>query len=606
MIRTSRKLTDEARLLLCGPVRELLAPLRSRTFRWLQGTGLFANTGVWMVTLVGGYIMERLTASPVLVALAAAMSPFAGVLAVVFSGAAADSRDRRAILLLAKLLLIGSVAFLVVMSSAQLLTPATLLIGIAGMGLSSGMSSPSWWTTVGSLVPPELVPVAFSVDSFQWNIGQVVGPILGGAVLRGAGTTVFFALCAAVMLPLVIFLVLWRGRADLRLSTRGASAAESLLGAVSSGVRYFSNTPGLRAIAARTALFVTPAAALGALLPLFAARFLHISALGYGLIVALSGVGAMAAAVVLPRLHGHFRLDAIVAAATLGNAIAIAALVVWPTRWAIAPVLLVTGACWVWAVVSFIIAARQVTPEWVQTRSLSLFYVVLQTPFVIGGLGSGVIDTFLPLRDTLLIAAIAFVPGILLIPRFRLPVGDRSSLQLVASPSLTIGEHIGPDDGPVLILIEYRLSGEDVDDFLAAMADLRIVRRRLGGTRWGVFQDVTAHGKFVETFLVPSWQGYLLQRAHYTKGDRDVEMRAFAFHRGPDEPKITRLVHPDTVEAARARSAWRREMLRLLRLQWEALASASSDTSIETAGDRTPGDEPVVPGRTAPGPEPDP
>ena len=110
---------------------------------------------------------------------------------------------------------------------------------------------------------------------------------------------------------------------------------------------------------------------------------------------------------------------------------------------------------------------------------------------------------------------------------------DRSSLQLVASPSLSIGEHIHPDDGPVLILIEYRLNGEDVDDFLATMAELRIVRRRLGGTRWGVFQDVTTHGKFIETFLVPSWQGYLLQRAHYTRGDREVEKRAFAFHRGP-------------------------------------------------------------------------
>jgi hypothetical protein len=217
--------------------------------------------------------------------------------------------------------------------------------------------------------------------------------------------------------------------------------------------------------------------------------------------------------------------------------------------------------------VGFIIAARQVTPEWVQTRSLSLFYVVFQGPFVLGGLGFGVIDTFLPLRDTLLVAAIAFVPGIFLIPRYRLPVVDRSSLQLVAGPSLAIGEHVHPEDGPVLILIEYRVDGEDVDDFLASMAELRIVKRRLGGTRWGVYQDVTAHGKFFETFLVPSWRGYLLQRAHYTMADREVEARAFAFHRGPDPPKITRLVHPDTVEAARARSAWRREMLRLLRPQ---------------------------------------
>lgn len=543
----------------------LFAPLRSRAFRWLEGTGLFSNFGVWMVSLVGGFIMERLTTSPVLVTFASAMSPLAGMFAVLFSGAAADSRDRRGVLLLAKVLLVASAAFLVVISSMHLLTPATLLIGLAGMGVSNGTSSPSWWTTVASLVPVDVVPVAFSVDSFQWNIGQVVGPVLGGAVLRGAGTTVFFAMCGAVMLPLVGFLLYWRGRVDLRLSTPGGSAAESLLGAVSSGWRYFANTPGLRAIAVRTVLFVTPGAALGALLPLFAARYLHTSAFGYGLFLAMSGVGAMIAAVLLPRLQGHLHLDAIVGVATLANALAVAALVVWPRRWAAGPVLVVTGACWVWATVAFIIAARQVTPDWVQTRSLSLFYIVLQGPFVLGGLGFGVIDTILPLRATLLVAAVAFVPGIVLIPRFGLPVVDRASLQLVRSPSLAIGEHVRPDDGPVMILVEYHLAVDDVDDFLAAMADLRIVRRRLGATRWGVFEDVTAHGKFLETFLMPSWQGYLLQRAHYTKADLEVETRAFAFHQGPGEPTVTRLVHPETVEAARARSAWRRDMLRLLR-----------------------------------------
>jgi predicted MFS family arabinose efflux permease len=531
----------------------------------LEGTGVFANTGVWMVTLVSGFIMERLTTSPVLVTMAAVTSPLAGVFAVVFSGAAADYRDRRAVLLLAKILLTASVAFLVVMSASRLLTPTTLLIGLAGMGISNGTSSPSWWTTISSLVPPDLVSVAFSVDSFQWNIGQVVGPVLGGAVLRGAGTTVFFALCGAVMFPLVGFLLLWQGRSDLRLSTPGGSAAESLLGAVSSGWRYFSNTPGLRAIAARTALYITPAVALGALLPLFAARYFHTSAFGYGLLLVASGVGAMLAAVLLPRLQGHLHLDAIVAVATAANALAVTALVVWPTRWVAVPVLAVTGASSVWAPVAFIIAARQVTPEWVQTRSLSLFYVVLQGPTVLGGLGFGVIDTFLPLRATLLVAVVGFVPGILLIPRFGLPVVDRASLQLVEGPSLAIGEHVHPDDGPVLILVEYHLAVADVDDFLAAMAELRIVRRRLGAIRWGVFQDVTANGKFFETFTVPSWQGYLLQRAHYTKADMETEARAFAFHRGPGEPTFTRMVHPDTVEAARARSAWRRDMLRLLR-----------------------------------------
>ena len=122
-----------------------------------------------------------------------------------------------------------------------------------------------------------------------------------------------------------------------------------------------------------------------------------------------------------------------------------------------------------------------------------------------------------------------------MIPRFGLPVVARSSLQLVVNPSLAIGEHIHPDDGPVMIIVEYRVGEEDVDDFLEAMTELRIVRRRLGGTRWGVFQDVTTHGKFLETFLVPSWNGYLLPtRPLHQGGQGDRGARAFAFNRGAE------------------------------------------------------------------------
>jgi len=545
-------------------VPALLEPMRSRSFRWLESTAVFANVGVWMIALFGGYIMERLTTSPVLVALATDTSPFAGIIAVVFAGAVADSRDRRVVLLFSKVLLASSVVFLVIVSAAHALTPTTLLVGLAFTGIANGSSSPSWWTTVGNLVRPELVPVAMSIDTFQWNIGQVVGPVLGGAIIRDAGNTALFAVCGAVMLPLICFLYLWRGRVNLRLSTPGGTAVESFLGSVSSGWRFFLNTPGLRSVAARTAAYVAPASALGALLPLFAARYLHTSGFEYGLFLALSGVGAVTGAGLLPRLQGRIPLDALVAGAALANAIALVVLVAWPTRWVAAPVLVITGASWALSATTFIIAARQAVPQWVQVRALSIYYIVLNGPFVLGGIAFGIIDTFLPLRTTLLIAALALVPGILLIPRFRLPVVNREALELVSSPSLSVGEHIHPDDGPVLLTVEYRIAEEDVDDFLAAMAELRIVRRRLGGTRWGVFEDVTEHGRFLETFLLASWQGYLLQRDHYTMGDRAVEARASAFHQGPGQPTFTRLVHPDSVEAARTRSAWRREMLRLV------------------------------------------
>ena len=569
-------MTRAAHLLLCGPVKELFAPLRGRAFRWLEGTGLFANTGVWMVTLVGGFIMERLTTSPVLVTFAAAMSPLAGILAVVFSGAAADSRDQRAVLLVAKILLASSCAFLVVMSSAQLLTPATLLLGLAGMGLSNGTSSPSWWTAIANLVPPELVPVAFSVDSFQWNIGQVVGPVLGGAVFEGRGND-------------RVFRPVWHGHApSCRLLVAVAGKGRS---APFHAWRVGRRKSSRRRVIRLALLLEHPRAP----------RDFR----SHGP-VRDAGGGARCAASPLRRplpTHHGLRLRVVPGAerdrrhvrspcpppppgplpsrrrrrgsdphrrTRLGSARYLAHTDRRGTRSLAHRRVLGVGD-------GRLHHRRPPGNSRVGASTLfSLFYVVLQGPFVVGGLGFGVIDSFLPLRATLAVAAAAFIPGILLIPRFRLPVVDRSSLQLVASPSLSIGEHVHPDDGPVLILAEYLVDADEADDFLVAMAELRIVRRRLGGTRWGVFQDVTVPGRFLETFLVPSWQGYLLQRAHYSKGDLEVENRAVAFHKGPGGPKITRLVHPEAVEAARARSAWRWEMLRLLKLQLGDLASPAS------------------------------
>lgn len=538
--------------------------LRSRAFRWLEATAVFANTSVWILSLVSGFVMASLTRAPELVTLAAAITSVTGLLSASVSGAVADARDRRLVLLVAKTVLLGSAAFLAAVSLAGALTPGTLLIGLAGVGLSLGTSSPSWWATVSSLVPPRLVPVALSLDSFQWNLGQVLGPVVGGYMLRVAHTGGLFLLCSVLVLPLLGFLAIWRGRSELRLSSPASEITEKTLGAISAGWRYFYYTPRLRAIAARTLLYVAPAAALGALLPLVATRYLHADALSYGLYLAVGGLGAMAASMTLPRLHGMLHLDVLVALATLADAAAVAALAAVPRPLVAVAALFVTGAAWAWVTTALTIGTRDSAPEWVRTRLLAIYFLVQQAPYAAGGIVVGAVATFLPLRPTLLLDAALFLPGILLIPRYGLPVVDRASQQLVVRPALVVGEHVDPEDGPVLVLIEYRLAEEDVEDFLAAMAELRLVRRRLGATRWGIYEDVVEHGRFVETFLVPSFERYLRQREHYTAADAAVEQRARAYHRGPEPPRVTRLVHPDTEEAARARSSWRREMARLI------------------------------------------
>ena len=61
-------------------------------------------------------------------------------------------------------------------------------------------------------------------------------------------------------------------------------------------------------------------------------------------------------------------------------------------------------------------------------------------------------------------------------------------------------------------------------------------RRRTGATRWNLYRDAAEPGRFMETFLVPSWDEHLRQhRERPTATDRDVVRAALRFAVGPPE-----------------------------------------------------------------------
>ena len=432
-------------------------PLRSRAFRWLQGTGLFSNLGVWMVTLVSGFIMERLTRLPVLVTLASAMAPLAGILAVLFSGAAADSRT-------------SGVRFLADGEDPPHRLDCVSRGDVVGKAVDAGdiTCRPRWRIEcVITLVVDDYRKPQCRRSSFPWRSASIASSGISARCSHPYSAVRSCAMrerpCSSPSAPPMFpQLGLDPGEGEftcacpLGAPSRREPPRRGLL-----RMAVLLEHPGPACDCRPDGAFRDTGRGTRSVLPLFAAHYLHTSARLWAVPFAewvgciVGGARPAPASALSPPRRDRRRRPR--RGARCGRT-----LVVWPTRIAAAPVLITAGACWVWSVVSFVIAARQVTPEWVQTRSLSLFYVVLQGPFVLGGLGFGVIDTFLPLRDTLLVAAVAFLPGILLVPRFRLPTLERSSLQLVGNPSLSIGEHIRPDDGPVLILVEYHLAGEDV------------------------------------------------------------------------------------------------------------------------------------------------
>nr|MDJ0951641.1 MFS transporter [Alphaproteobacteria bacterium] len=88
--------------------------------------------------------------------------------------------------------------------------------------------------------------------------------------------------------------------------------------------------------------------------------------------------------------------------------------------------------------------------------------------------------------------------------------------------------------------------------FLAALQELSEARRRGGAFAWGVFEDAARPGRFIEYFMEPSWLEHLRHHQRVTEEDRRLQERLWAFHRGPDKPKVSHFLAPEATPGAAA------------------------------------------------------
>jgi quinol monooxygenase YgiN len=136
---------------------------------------------------------------------------------------------------------------------------------------------------------------------------------------------------------------------------------------------------------------------------------------------------------------------------------------------------------------------------------------------------------------TLVLAAAGTVLAALFGLRFRL--GEAANVNVTPSghwPQPIVVEDIAGDRGPVLITIEYRITPDRRDEFLRLMHTLGRSRRRDGAVQWGVAEDTTEPGTYLEYFLDSSWLEHLRQHERVTEDDRALQERILSLLADPD------------------------------------------------------------------------
>lgn len=223
-----------------------------------------------------------------------------------FAGVAADSWNRRRILLVTQsgLALLALILGWTTLRGNDSLPLIYLVVALIG-GIAT-FDLPARQSLVPNLVPTEDMPNAFSLNAIAFQAGSIAGPALGGLVLATAGIAWCYLLNALSYVAVIGALALM-GPVPQQLAARpqGTLGPRAFLQAVQDGLRFVASQ---RLILSSMLLdfFGTFFASATALLPIFARQILAVGAVGYGWLVAAPAIGALAVGVLF-SIRGTIR-----------------------------------------------------------------------------------------------------------------------------------------------------------------------------------------------------------------------------------------------------------------------------------------------------------
>jgi hypothetical protein len=484
------------------------APLRNPIYRNLFLAAFGSNIGTFMQGVAAQWFLVENHSPDVIVALVQTASLGPTLLFGLFAGALADLFDRRRLLIFLQSYAVVVALALAVLTYLGQLTPTTLLMFTVAIGCASALAGPDWQAIQPEVVPREQIPAVSMLGSVSGNASRAIGPAIGGIIVAVAGPAAVFAINALSFAGIIVALLRWKRPKQLAPIER-----EHFGQAIISGLLYVSNGLIFRRILLRTALFLFPASALLALLPVAASRTWHLGAGGYGVALGAIGFGALLGAVVADPLRRRVSDNLLLAASAAAYGLAPLA-VVWLPFVAAIPVLMVSGMAWLITLATLNAAAQLTLPQWVRARALSVYLLISTGAQAVGAYAWGALATQAGLHVALLGSAVTLGVAALSVVVLPLrPLTGKLNVDVsTAWPEPMLMFEPCPHDGPVLVAVRYHVSQENQGDFIKAMSRVRRSRLRTGGHSWRLYHSVAQTEVFLERFTVASWSEFERQR----------------------------------------------------------------------------------------------
>jgi MFS family permease len=373
-------------------LKRVFAALRHRDFRVLWFGACFSSIGTWMQSMAENWLVLSLTASAFYLGFDAFLQQLPIMLFTLIGGVVADRHDRRLTLMASQWVQLSTAATLTALVYFGKVHVWHILVLSFITGTAQAFGGPAYQSLIPSLVGTKDLTNAIALNSIQFNVARMLGPLLAGATLaalKRAGVADMTALAICFGLNALSFLAVILSLMSLHIKHIAAARVHNMFAELKHGIAYVEKQRSLMALmvlGAATAFFGIP---MLTLLPVFGRAVYSVEVEGYSALLSFSGAGAVAGATVVAWL-GRFRhmgLTTLLVQAGLGAAIIVLAFNrILPVTYAL---LFVCGLSWMIVISCLMSLVQLIAPNEMRGRVMSIYLVAFRGAMPLGSLVSG-------------------------------------------------------------------------------------------------------------------------------------------------------------------------------------------------------------------------
>ena len=264
-----------------------------RDFRIMWIGACTSSIGTWMQQLAQAWLVFEITKSAFLLGLDSFLAQIPIFLFSLLGGVFADRIERRKLLLASQVIQMSCAFTLTILFATGKVHIWHILTLSFLVGTAQSFGGPAYSALIPTLVDPEDLQNAIALNSIQFNLARIVGPVLGGIALKTLGASWCFGLNGLSFVAVMISLLVIRSR------FRPKPTTESMLESMKQGLSFVRSHPAMVPLIGLAFSMTLLSVPLLVFLPVFAREVFHGGSNTFTMLLAFSGAGSVCGALIV-------------------------------------------------------------------------------------------------------------------------------------------------------------------------------------------------------------------------------------------------------------------------------------------------------------------